>query len=175
MFRKILIGFAGLIALLLLIAAFMPKHYAVSSEIVINQPKDTVFAFVKLLRNQERYSKWVMADPNVKIVYTGTDGTVGFKSSWTSDQKDVGIGEQEITKVEEGKRYEVVLRFKKPFEDDAIGYTTVEAVDGNKTKLVTTFDNDAPFPSNIMVPFIKNMLKKDMDINNNNLKAILEK
>ena len=175
MLKKILIGFAGLIALLLLIAAFMPKHYSLSAEVVINQPKDSVFAFVKLIKNQEKYSKWVMADPNVKIVYTGTDGTVGFKSSWTSDQKDVGIGEQEIIKIDDGKRLDVMLRFKKPFEDDALAYTTIETVDGNKTKLVSTFENDAPFPSNIMVPFIKKMLKKDMDINNSNLKALLEK
>ncbi len=38
-----------------------------------------------------------MMDPNVKLIYTGTDGTVGFKSAWSSDVKNVGVGEQEAT------------------------------------------------------------------------------
>jgi hypothetical protein len=45
----------------------------------------------------------------------------------------------------------------------------------NQTKITTTFYTENPFPINLMIPIIKNMLKKDMDQNSANLKVQLEK
>ncbi len=92
----------SIIALLLLAAAIMKKEISISSEIIINRSQAEVFNYIKHIKNQEHYSKWVMADPNSKITYTRTDGTVGFKSAWNSQMKNVGVGEQEITKITEG-------------------------------------------------------------------------
>src|SRR5436190_22481049 len=99
----ILIVIAGIIALLLLIALFTKKGFTLEKQVVINRPKRDVFNYLKLIKNQEQYSIWVMKDPNIKIVYTGTDGTVGFTSSWESNDKNVGIGEQEIKKIDDGE------------------------------------------------------------------------
>ena len=174
MIQLILILLAGIIILLLIIAAFMPKNYQIKSEVIINRPKDEVFEYVKQIKNQEKYSKWVMADPNIEIEYTGIDGTVGFISSWKSNDKNVGIGAQEIMRIEDGVSYEVEIRFKKPFEGISKAITTTELVNGNETKVCTTFYTKSPFPMSIMVPFIKKMLKKDMDQNANRLKMNLE-
>jgi Polyketide cyclase / dehydrase and lipid transport len=164
----------ALIAVILLAAAIMPKALHVSSEIVIERPSMEVFNYVKHLKNQEKYSVWVMADPNIKIDYKGTDGTVGFISSWTSDNKNVGIGAQEITAIKEGERYDVELRFEKPFKATNQAYTTTMPVDSNRTKVTTVFTGRNPFPINLMVPMIKKMLLKDMNRNFVNLKKILE-
>ena len=65
-------------------AIFVKREYSVEREVVINKPKQEVFEYVKLLKNQDNYSKWAMMDPKMKKEYTGTDGTVGFISAWDS-------------------------------------------------------------------------------------------
>ncbi len=174
MLTTIAIVIMAIIAIALLTAAIMDKKFSITSEVVINAPRDSVFEYIKLIKNQEHYSKWVMMDPNVKMTYTGVDGTIGFKTAWVSDVKDVGVGEQEITKVTEGDGYDVEIRFKKPFEGVSTAVTTTQAVSATQTKMITTFYSSNPFPMNLMIPMIKNMLKKDMDENSSNLKKILE-
>ena len=68
----------GIIALFLIVALFVKKDYAVEREIIINKPKQVVFDYVKILKNQDAYSVWNMKDLAAKKTYTGTDGTVGF-------------------------------------------------------------------------------------------------
>src|SRR5690348_10023775 len=95
--KKILLGIVAIIVLLLIIAIFLKKEYTVERSITINKPKQQIFDYVKLLKNQDNFSAWAKLDPNMKKEYHGTDGTVGFVSAWDSDKKDVGKGEQEIT------------------------------------------------------------------------------
>jgi hypothetical protein len=45
--KKIIVGLLAIIVLALIIALFLPKNYAVEREITINQPKDSVFNYVK--------------------------------------------------------------------------------------------------------------------------------
>lgn len=165
----------GLIGLLLLVAAILPKNFQVSADIVVERPREVVFNYVRNLKNQENYSVWVMADPNIKIDYKGIDGTVGFISSWTSDNKNVGVGAQEIKAIKEGERYDVELRFEKPFKATNQAYTTTTSVDANRTKVTTVFQGSNPFPMNLMIPMIKGMLTKDMNKNMANLKSNLER
>ena len=174
MLQTILIVVAIIIAVPLLLALIMEKKYTITSEVVINTSKDVVFNYIKFIKNQAYYSKWVMADPNVVMDYKGIDGTVGFISAWKSDMKNVGIGEQEITKITEGEGYDVEIRFKKPFEGVSTATVTTQAISNNETKLITTFYSQNPYPLNIMIPMIKKMLKKDMDENSANLKKVLE-
>lgn len=172
----ILIILGSLIVLFLIAGLLLPKNFRVERAIVISQPKQQVFDYVKLIRNQEQYSVWVMKDPKVKIVYTGTDGTVGFKSSWTSDDKNVGIGEQEIIKLKEAEMVEVELRFKKPFEATNYGITEVSSLNNGSTKVSSIFYGGCKFPMNVMIHLMMaKLVGKDMQKNLANLKANLEK
>ena len=162
------------ILVILLTAAIMPKTFSVSADTIIDKSCTDVFSYVKQLKNQEKYSVWIMADPNVKLDYKGTDGTVGFISSWSSENKNVGIGAQEIISIKEGERYDVELRFEKPFKATNQAYTTTIAHDGNRTKVTTVFSGSNPFPMNLMSFIIRKMLIKDMNQNMANLKSILE-
>jgi uncharacterized protein YndB with AHSA1/START domain len=175
MLKTILFLLLAIIILALIYAFFSEKKYSIQSETVINKPASEVFNYVKNLKNQEKYSKWVMTDPNVKLTYTGTDGTVGFKAAWESDDKNVGVGEQEIMKIIDGKGYEAEIRFKKPMEGTSLAKTMVDSMGVNQSKVTTTFYTETPFPINLMIPIIKNMLQKDMDQNMVNLKGQLEK
>ena len=174
MLQTLAISIIVLVGLILLAASMMEKEYSLSSSIIINRPQNVVFDYVKHLKNQERYSKWVMADPNVKLTYTGTDGTVGFRAAWESADKNVGVGEQEIMNIKEGVGYDAEIRFEKPFKGVSTANVTTEAVSSNQTKVTTTFNSKTPFPMNIMVPMIKKMLTKDMNQNSATLKSVLE-
>jgi uncharacterized protein YndB with AHSA1/START domain len=174
-FIIILLVLGSIIAIFLIAGLLLPKNFKVSSEITINKPKEEVFDYLKLIRNQEKYSVWVMKDPNVKIVYTGTDGTVGFTSSWVSDDKNVGIGEQEIKSINEGESMEVEVRFKKPFEATNYALTTVTATGNEQTRVTTSFFGQCKFPMNVMFVFMSVVLKKDMLKNLQNMKANIEK
>lgn len=173
--KKFLYAVAILFAVVLLVAAIMPKDLNLESEVIIAKPKQEVFDYVKMLENQKYYSKWVMADPNVKITLTGIDGTVGAISSWVSDMDDVGVGEQEIKAMVEGTRIDYELRFKKPMEATDMAYTTFEAIDSTHTKVVNGFKSKMPYPFNLMLPMVKKMLSEDMATNMKNLNEQLIK
>ena len=164
-----------LIVGVLIIAALMPKEYNIEHEITINKPKAVLFEYIKHLKNQNYYSKWNMMDPNAKMEYKGTDGTVGFVSSWDSENKNVGKGEQEIVKITEGERMEMAMHFIKPFDGRATAYFKTEALGENQTKVKWGFDSKMAYPMNIMVGKMKDMLGKDLMTGLTNLKANLEK
>jgi uncharacterized protein YndB with AHSA1/START domain len=172
--KKILLIVAGIIVLFLLIALIVEKEFSLTKEVVINLPKQQVFNYAKLIRNQEQYSVWVMADPKIKLVYTGTDGTVGFTSSWESKEKNVGVGAQEIIELQEAERMKVEIRFKKPFEGTNYATTTLTALDEKQTKVSLEFRGKSAYPMNIMNLFMNRLVGRDMQTNLSNMKRNLE-
>ncbi len=171
--KKIAFGLLALIVLLLVVALFMPKDYTVSVSTTINQPKAVVFDFVKLIKNQEQYSVWVMEDPNVVMNYTGVDGTVGFRASWNSKNDNVGEGSQQITKITED-RIDVDIHFERPMKGDSKSATFVESVSGNQTKITNEFYGRSPYPFNLMCFIGKKFITDAQTQNLANLKKILE-
>jgi hypothetical protein len=176
-FKKIIIVLLIFIAIPLIAALFVNKKYAVEREITINVSKDSVFNYVKLLKNQDYYSVWSKKDPLSKKTYSGTDGTVGFVAGWASKNEEVGTGEQEITNIVNGERIDLALRFKIPFESSDKAYMTTETINGNQTKIKWGFDGTMAYPMNLMIPLFdfEGMLGKDLQTGLENLKVILEK
>ncbi|WP_315822966.1 SRPBCC family protein [Paraflavitalea speifideaquila] len=166
----------GLVVLLLLLALFVKSDYSIGRSIIINKPRQEVFNYIKYLKNQDHFNKWVMMDPNLKKEFKGIDGTAGFIYAWEGN-KQAGKGEQEIKRIIEGERLDVELRFVKPFE--AIGHApfVTESIDGNQTKLSWGLSSRMKYPMNIMLLFMNmdKLLGKDLDTSLGNLKGILEK
>jgi len=175
--KIILFVIIGIIALVLIVALFVEKDYAVVRQVVINKSKTEVFEFTKYLKNQSRYSVWATADPNMKKDFRGTDGEVGFVSAWDSEMKEVGKGEQEIVKIIDGERIDYELRFIKPFEAKDLAYMTFETTGDSSTIVKWGFDGHMAYPSNMMLLFMDfdAMLGKDLEAGLQNLKVLLEK
>jgi uncharacterized membrane protein len=174
--KRILVVLILIVSIVLIAAYFMPKEYAIQREIVINKPADSIFKYVRYLKNQNQFSVWANIDPKMKLTYKGTDGTVGSISSWESKVKEVGIGEQEITKITEGKRIDFALRFKEPMNDTAVGFMSTDAITANQTKVKWGINGVFPYPMNIMMPMMNmdKMIGKDLDKGLENLKEQME-
>ena len=173
--RRILIVIGSLIALLLIVALFVKKDYAIEREITIHKSRPEVFNYVKQLKNGDDYNKWVMTDPAMKKEFAGKDGTVGFVYKWDSENNNVGKGEQEIIGISDEKQVDMEIRFKKPFENTAHAYLITEDAPANGTKVKWGMKCSAPYPLNLMNLFVPDMLGDDIDMSLVTLKGVLEK
>jgi uncharacterized membrane protein len=164
----------GLLFLALITSVFIKKDYAVSREIVIDQPVDVVFDYIRFLENQDNYSAWADMDPDQLITYSGTDGEVGFISSWKGEK--TGEGEQEITRIEENKIMETQLRFIKPFKAVNNAFMAVESLSAHQTKVTWGFSGSSPRPLNLMMVLfnIEEGVGGDYEKGLQKLKSILE-
>ena len=165
----------GLIILFLIVPLFISKQYQVEKEVLIQRSNLSVFDFLKLLGNQIYYNKWVMMDPNVKRTSKGVDGTTGFISYWDSQVKNVGKGEQEITRVDAGTNIDSTVRFEKPFKNTARVSMTTIAVTPGQTRVIWKMVGQNKYPMNLMNLIMPGMLGKDMSESLGNLKNLLEK
>jgi hypothetical protein len=170
----ILLIVAGIIALLLIIALFMKREHYVNREIVINAPRQKVFNYLKLLKNQDEFNKNAMAAPDRKREFKGTDGTVGYIYAWSGD-KNAGVGEKEIKNIIEGKRIETEIRFVKPMTTSANIIMETESLSDDQTKVSWSNAGTLKYPINIMIPMMEKHVAKDMDISLSTLKNMLEK
>lgn len=174
--KKILAAVLGLAAIVLIAGMIVPADFRVEREIVINKPNDFVFNQLKLLKNHNQWSPWAKKDPNMTMQYDGIDGTVGFVTAW-SGNKEVGIGQQRIMFIEEGKKIETELYFKEPMEDTCRAYFMTESTADNQTRVRWGMTGNTPFPGNLicLLMNMQDKLGKDFEEGLNNLKVVLEK
>jgi uncharacterized protein YndB with AHSA1/START domain len=173
----IILGIIVAVLVVFLVAAlFAKKSYSLEREIVIKQPRQAVFDYLKYLKNSDKFNKWAMADPQMRKAYRGVDGTSGSAYAWDSDNKKVGKGEQEITGIVDGEHINYEIRFIKPFEGTANAYHIIESLPGNQSKVRWGFSSRMKYPMNIMLVLfnLEGMLAKDLEISLGNMKKILE-
>lgn len=165
----------GLVALVLFLAVIAPKTYHVNREIEITGSKSAIFPYLRYLEKQRLWSPWAKKDPQMQNGLIGTDGEVGAVSTWKGN-KDVGEGEQEITKVIEGKRVEGQLRFLKPWKSLSDCYMDLVETTSTTCKVTWGFTGRAKFPFSIMMIFMSmdKMIGKDFEEGLQSLKQLVE-
>ena len=117
-----------------------------------------------------------MKDPQMKKMYSGTDGTVGFIYGWDGN-KQAGSGEQEIKNIIEKEKLELEVRFIRPFKAIAQTPFFSESVSATQTKVKWGMVSEMNYPMNIMLLFMNmdKMIVADFATGLSNLKTILEK
>ncbi len=171
--KKILLSILGVLAVILLIAAILPKDFKIEKEVIINKPKAEVFNYLKYTKNSHIWSPWEKKDPNITHEYKGEDATLGFVDSW-SGNNEVGVGEQETTAIVADERIDFELRFIKPMKAVNKAYFITEAVSENETKVIWGMTGRTEFPFNIICHFMQGKVKQEFANGLNNLKEILE-
>ncbi|WP_394391744.1 SRPBCC family protein [Shewanella woodyi] len=177
MLRKILGTIVLLIAIPLIVALFTKQDYEVITSVTIDKPVAEVFDYIKYLKNQDNYSVWAKLDPNMTKSYRGVDASTGFVSAWESLNEEVGVGEQEIISIEQGKRIDYELRFLSPFEAVSPAFMSCESITEKTTKVTWGFKGHMDYPMNLMLVFMdfETMIERDLTQGLESLKEIMEK
>ena len=115
MLKKILIGLALLIAVLVVIVALQPSELRVERTAAIAAPPADVFAQVNDLHKWDAWSPWAKLDPNAKIAFEGPEAGQGAAMTWAGNDQ---VGEGKLTIVESRPSDAVKLKvdFVKPYE-----------------------------------------------------------
>lgn len=173
--KKIGIVILILIVVLLVAALFVPRDVSYEKSITIHAPIDTVWQHTNSLAAVDEWSPWNDYDPGMKKEMSGTDGTVGAKSSWESDHKHVGKGSQTITKIEEPVFFGSDLKFYTPYESEAKSYIKLQP-EGDQTVVTWGFESEIPYPFNLMqlTMNMEEALGKDFSNGLNKLKDLCE-
>jgi uncharacterized protein YndB with AHSA1/START domain len=153
----------------------MAAELLVEKSVEIKRPKQELYDFLKICKNQDQFSVWNMADPSQKTSYQGVDGTEGFVYSWDSAVKNVGAGSQEISKLVEGECIEFALRFEKPMKNTGKSTFILAAINPSLTKVTWNFSGPTKFPMSLFKGMFQKMLGKDLAKSLENLKLLMEK
>ena len=174
--KQFVILIVAFVCIILVVALFVKKDYNITRSIDISKSKAAVFDYLKYLENHEEFTVWTEKDPKTIKSYRGEDGTVGFVHRWESSHEEVGVGEQEIIKMDSETGIEYELRFEKPWEMTANAYFNLEEKTINNTKVVWGFKGTSPWPWNIFLLFMdmEKELSPDLEKGLENLKNTLE-
>lgn len=142
-----------IIGFVLIAGLFVSKTYHFQKDILINASKEKVWTLVNNFHGHDKWSPWKDGDPNIQVSYEGEDGKEGAVYKWKGN-KEVGSGEQTITKIEPLARVNTHIHFIEPFEGEADAFITLDDAGNNNTKVTWGFSNEYSYPMNTMLLFM---------------------
>lgn len=140
--------------LILVLGLILKKDYSIVRKIIIKKPRQIVFEYIKLLRNQNEYSYYNKKDPQTIKSYSGEDGQVGFTYTWSCKNNAIGTGTQTISKINEGELLRCDILFTKPLKLKSIAEIALISTNENETKVTWSFTSHYKFPLNVLIFFV---------------------
>jgi hypothetical protein len=131
MIKKILIGVAALIVILLVVIATRPATFHVERSATLAASPAALFAQVNDHHKFTVWNPFLKLDPNVKNTYSGPDSGVGAVCSWDGN-KDIGAGSSTIVESKPNELVRCRMDWKRPMEGVAIVDFTFKPA-GDKT------------------------------------------
>ena len=131
MIKKILIGLAAFIGILLIVIATRPADFRVERSATLAAPPAALFEYVNDHHKFALWNPWMKLDPNVKNTYSGPESGVGAVCSWEGNN-EVGAGSATIIESKPGELVRMRMDWKRPME----GVATVDFTfkpEGGKT------------------------------------------
>ena len=143
MVKKILIGLAVVVVVLVVVIALQPSHYRVERSATMNAPATVVFAQVNDFHRWNAWSPWAKIDPAMKQTFEGAPAGTGAVYAWAGN-KDVGEGRMTITDSHPSDLIKIKLEFIKPFAaTNATDFTFKPQ--GDQTAVTWTMSGDNNF------------------------------
>lgn len=139
-FRKFVVALLAAVALFGAIGLLLERHVHVERAIVIDAPRETVFALLCGYRQSPKWSPWAALDDNAKFDSQGVEFGVGAKQSWTGHFWTVGSGREDIIEI---RPLEMVKSHLERGVRGPATATFVLAPDGNGTRVTWSLDADS--------------------------------
>lgn len=114
MVRKILIGLAAVLGILVLVVATRPSTFHVERSGVVPATPDVTFTQVNDFHAWAAWSPWEKLDPSMKKTFTGAPTGAGSVYEWSGNDK-VGAGKMTLEKSDRPAVIAIKLEFFRPF------------------------------------------------------------
>lgn len=156
--KIILFVVIGLLALFLIVGAFIPTEVKTSQSTLIKAPTQLIFETINDLSTWESWSPWKEMDPNMKV--TLADQTKGAGASYTWVGEKTGSGTMRIAESKPPHDIGTTIEFDGMGTADA-GFILNPTEEG--TEVTWTFSTEIPYPFNTFTYFqnMKGHLDKD--------------
>ena len=152
MIKKILLVLAGVIAAILVLAAFRPSMMTVTRSATMAAPPGAVFAVVNDFSLWDEWSPWAKLDPEMIKVLEGPTRGVGAIYSW-SGNSEVGEGSTILVESVPNEKVAMKLVFVRPFAGESnVQITFVPERDG--TTVTWAMQSPQPYLGKLMGMFI---------------------
>ena len=163
----------GLVALLLIAAALLPKNYNVEKSTIIKRSVADVMDKVGNLNYYAQWNPWQQSDPTATSTVSGPPKTPGHKYAW--EGKKVGVGSLTVNSLDD-KHIHFDLEFVKPWKSKAKDNWLFEPWgDGSECKVTWQNSGDLPFPmARLMGRIINKQLNYQFETGLANLKKLCE-
>jgi len=156
--RTLLIVIIVIVALGLILMLVAPTGKSYSKSIIINAPKEVVWANISTLEKLNEWGPWKDKDTNIVTSIEGTDGTIGAKASWEGN-REVGKGSQTISKLDPMNRMETHLAFVEPMAGQAEAFIQMDDT-ADAVNVTWGFSMEMPRPFNVFGLFMS--MEKEM-------------
>lgn len=116
--------------------------FTVKRQILINAPVEKVFQQVADLSAMQRWSPWLVMEPNALTKLSGPSGQVGAQHYWQGEI--IGEGHMEISALEKNQRIKTELQFLKPWKSTASAEFTFTQKTNNQIEVSWTLHSQLP-------------------------------
>lgn len=171
--KKILYVLLALIAIIVVAMFVIGEKYHFEKSMVINAPAEKVYQQINSTKAFNQWNPWMKLDPNMKVEYSGTQGQIGDKYCWDSQDDNAGAGCQTIVELVPNQKQKTQMDFKRPFEDTSYS-EIILTKEGNATKVTWTLDANMEYPKNLMTIFMDGAMDKSYGEGLASLKKICE-
>jgi effector-binding domain-containing protein/uncharacterized protein YndB with AHSA1/START domain len=138
--KMLLLAFVVLAVAALGVGLMLPDQAKVERSVVIDASPATVYTVLNGFRQFNRWSPWADLDPQTIYTYDGPPLGVGARSAWSSQDPNVGAGDQEILEATPYTTIKVRLRFDGMDMDNLLTYTLT--AEGAGTRLNWSYLSD---------------------------------
>jgi len=174
MLKKLLAIVAGLIAVVLVLAATKPDSFQVRRTATVKALPDSIWPYLDDFHNWPAWSPWERMDTAMTRTYSGAPSGVGAVYAWSGNKK-VGTGQMKITAAEPVTSLTIALDFQSPFEAHN---TTIFALapSGDSTTVTWTMTGPNTYLSKVMSVFVSmdKMVGPDFEAGLAKLKTVVE-
>jgi hypothetical protein len=157
----IAIGFAVVVAGLLIFIVTRPDSFRLERSAVIAAPAGDVFSLVNDFHQWEKWSPWEHLDPNMKKTFEGPAKGPGAIYSWSGNSK-AGAGRMTLLTSAVDKEVSIELAFFKPMKCTNLAkFVFTPGGSGTKVDWIMTGNNN--FMGKMFYPFMDKAVGGDFE------------